>query len=276
MVIYKKLKIGINILNDINSLLFRNKSHCKEQSQAQDIPFKEWAWHDGAPLDHTFYKPKAGLRVRVNTVSTTARRKVAPVTIPLTAAMPSNFKITRKETKKRPKSAIVKSNSFILPFKDQSLKIQPSRPCHILKVYDNEPKLRNDNLKSLKLENMKLKQRLLDLESGIVKVSHVLTDQDKLPNLPARPDQEFINSENDGSSVHGNVDVDKKKNAGKEINSKHEPSVSRKHKKTKKSRKKSVEKENLKNLLITVEASLANLTLVLDKIQTRTKLKISS
>lgn len=132
--------------------------------------------------------------------------------------------------------------SIIVPLSDQKATIEPSKPCHILKLYkkDNSSIVKKEKShdKLLK-ENTRLKERLKALESGIVTVSRVLKEE-PVPDLPEK-------KENGNISL---VETIKTQDNPKKAN--------------KKSRKK---KENLRNLLQTVEATLAHLTQALDQIQ---------
>jgi hypothetical protein len=237
------LMLESSILNQINNHLFRNKMHSKEISQIRNITFKEWMWHEGDPLDHTFFKARASERVRVNTASATARRRVLAqksASGPTRSAAKS--KNTLKETMKKPKipKSQHKSTPLVIPLIDSNLNIEPSKPCHVLRLYKKEK-----SFNSLVQENTLLRERLQALESGIVNVEQCLSDpKDDVPALP-KPD--MIKTKN--QHVQDDMIISKKM----------DPPVVKQKKKKK--------KQEIKQLLEVVEASLISLTRVLDKMQ---------
>lgn len=241
------------ILNEINRHLFNNKSRAKEQCEMQDVPFREWTWHESDPLAHTFYKSKASERVRVNTASATARRRVlanSPI-----KSDPKN--IQKKETIKKPKIPH-KNTSLVIPLQDSNLKIEPSQRCHVLRMYKKDDTQKSFN--SLVKENSLLKERLRALESGIVNVEQCLIDpKDDMPPLPKPQKSEterFLEPKRDY--------VNDKSQTERSLVNNH--SKKEKNRSSKKSLKK---KKDMKQLLMVVEASLANLTRVLDQMQNK-------
>lgn len=251
---FTKFMIDSDILNEINRLLFINKTNAKEISQVNNIPSKEWFWHEGDPLDHTFFKAKASERVRINTASATARRRVS---IPQSGSI--QVKNDRSDVQKQKKKAtmfksIHKKTALMIPLKDSNVKIEPSRPCHVLKLYKKEEK---QDVNSLKKENSLLRERLRDLESGIVKVSHVLKDNQSFSSLPCLPGG---SDEEVGAGARGTAELMRRFEGSDTV----ESEVKKNARKSKKKKKKN---EDIKQLLMVVEESLAHLTKVLDKIQ---------
>lgn len=175
----------------------------------------------------------------MNTAAVTARRRVtSPVKNDKSRSEP------QKQESKKTKSlkSIHQKSPLIIPLSNSKVKIEPRQPCHVLKVYKNQP---INDIDSIKQENLLLRERLRALESGIVKVSHVLSDDRSSTSLPSLPDTR----EHEEDSKMKRSDI---MESGKS------------HKKSKKDKKK---KEEIKQLLLVVEESLANLTKVLNKIQ---------
>ena len=175
------------------------------------------------------------MRIRVNTASATARRRVIQVKIP---DAKSGLK---RPDQKRLKSAPIKKREIRIPLQDQNLKIEPKTPCHKLLIYKKRGKsvstLDNiEKLQSLQKENDHLKERLKNLESGIKVVSNVLSNEHEEP----KP----------------------KRKAKRKPRTKQEPSLPDLTKSS---------PSDLSKFLSLMESSLLNFTKVLDKMEKKSK-----
>lgn len=225
------------LVKEISHHLMRNMTHAKEICLMRDIEFKEWTWHEGDSLDHTFYKAKASERVRVNTAAATARRRLPaqrssppPTTSDATKSQNTNTHL--KQAIKKPKMSKSQhtKTTLVIPLLNSNLKIEPSKPCHVLKLYKKEK-----SFDSLVKENTLLRERLAALQSGIVNVERCLSDPKDFNDLPELPKPDIL--------------------------------MTPKFETEKKAARKKKKKQEIKQLLQVVETSLNHLTKVLDKMQ---------